>query len=204
MAITNGYATLAQVKAAVGITDTDDDTRVELVVGSVSRQIDAWCQRVFYDSGSVSARSFYAATPTLVRVDDFSTTTGLVVKTDDDDDATFETTWDAADYQVEPLNGVVDGMSGWPFYRVRAVESRSFPSSRRPQVQVTAQWGWAAVPEPVREACIVQSIRIFKRKDSPFGVAGAADFGVMRMLSKLDPDVELMLAPYRKNPIAVA
>lgn len=199
--ITNGYCDETAIKAALRIADTTDDTRIGQVVTAVSRQIDAWCARIFYDTGAtLSPRSYPVTSAGVVSVDDFHTTTGLVVKTDDDDDATFETTWDAADYQVEPFNGVVDGQPGWPYYRIRAVNTRTFPTStKRPGVQVTARWGWAAVPEQVREACLVQSSRIMKRRDSVFGVAGAAEFGSLRLLSKLDPDVELLLAPFRKS-----
>ena len=40
MAITNGYATLAQVKAALRITDSLDDTLIEMAIESGSRAID--------------------------------------------------------------------------------------------------------------------------------------------------------------------
>jgi len=41
MAITNGYCTLAQIKASAGITDTVDDVLLELAVEAASREIDA-------------------------------------------------------------------------------------------------------------------------------------------------------------------
>lgn len=40
MTITNGYATLADVKAAFRIQDTVDDTLLELSIESASREID--------------------------------------------------------------------------------------------------------------------------------------------------------------------
>ncbi len=64
MAITNGYATLAQVKAALRITDSVDDPLLEMAIESGSRAIDdlkmaadvhAWAQKfkprvIMYDS----------------------------------------------------------------------------------------------------------------------------------------------------------
>ena len=40
MAITNGYATLAELKAYLGIADTVDDTMLENIIESASRSID--------------------------------------------------------------------------------------------------------------------------------------------------------------------
>lgn len=51
------------------------------------------------------------------------------------------------------------------------------------------------VAAPIRQALYLQAERWFKRRDAPFGVLGAADFGqFVRMQSKLDPDVELMIS----------
>lgn len=48
MAITNGYATLAEVKSALRITDSVDDTLLEMAVESASRLIDGYAGRFFY------------------------------------------------------------------------------------------------------------------------------------------------------------
>jgi hypothetical protein len=39
--------------------------------------------------------------------------------------------------------------------------------------------------------------RLFKRNDSPLGVAGFGDMGVMRV-SRFDPDIEALIAPYKR------
>ena len=46
-------------------------------------------------------------------------------------------------------------------------------------------------------AAQLQSSRIYARRATPFGVAGSPEGGIVRLLSRLDPDVELMLRPYR-------
>ena len=124
--------------------------------------------------GSVSARVFAAEDPVTLKVDDFSTSTGLIVKTDTVGNGTFDRTWTSADYQLEPLNGVVEGIEGWPYWRIRAIDDEAFPvdPTGRARVQVTAKWGWAAVPDAVFQACLIQSLANFKRKDAPFGVIG--------------------------------
>jgi predicted nucleotidyltransferase component of viral defense system len=52
MAITQGYATLIQVKAALGIADGIDDPLLEMAVESASRQIDSYTERYFYNGGT--------------------------------------------------------------------------------------------------------------------------------------------------------
>lgn len=63
-------------------------------------------------------------------------------------------------------------------------------------MRISGVWGWPAVPDAVKAACRIQVSRVFKRADSPLGVAGFGEFGVVRV-SRLDPDVESLLAPYR-------
>ena len=56
----------------------------------------------------------------------------------------------------------------------------------------------ATAPKAVSEACIIQSTRLFRRKDAPFGVTGASDMGQASVIARLDPDVRFLLAPYRR------
>ena len=48
MAVANGYASLAEVKAAARITDTVDDALLEIAIESASRAIDGHTHRNFY------------------------------------------------------------------------------------------------------------------------------------------------------------
>jgi hypothetical protein len=47
-------------------------------------------------------------------------------------------------------------------------------------------------------ATLIQATRLFARKQSPFGIAGAPDMGVVRLSSRLDADVEVLARPFRK------
>lgn len=207
MAITNGYCTLAQLKSYIdqggNVTlGSGDDSELEFAINSASRSIDSWCNRRFYVDGAVSARVFVAESTTRLKVDDFSTSTGLVVKTDSTGNGTFDRTWTAADYQLHPLNGVVEGIEGWPYWIIEAIDAEAFPVDRRARVQVTAKWGWAAVPDPVLQACLVQSLANFKRKDAPFGVIGFDELtGAVRAGGALESAAQTHLAPYRRGEI---
>jgi hypothetical protein len=54
------------------------------------------------------------------------------------------------------------------------------------------------VPKAIETATMIQASRIFKRFDSPLGVAGFGDFGAVRVSRFLEPDVEQLVMPYRK------
>lgn len=203
MTITNGYCTLAELKAMLDIPVefTDKDPLLERAVEGASRRIDGWCHRSFTAAataaGSATARVFSAYSATVLYVDDIANSNGLVVRTDDNADGVYERTWTSADYQLEPLNFTAKGE---PAYRIMAVELL-WPTWTAPApVQVTANWGWPSVPHDVREACLLLAGRQFKRGDSLLGVAGFGDLGAMAVRS-VDPDVQALLQPYRRMAV---
>jgi hypothetical protein len=65
-------------------------------------------------------------------------------------------------------------------------------------VRVTARWGWPAVPAQVAEATLRTAARAYRRKDSPDGVAGSSDWGLIRV-PNLDPDVRQMLSIFHND-----
>lgn len=203
MAITNGYATLAQVKSALRITDTVDDALIELAIEAASREIDAYCARVFYNMGSGS-RFFTASDPYFCPIDDLITITELATALTSN--GNYDTVWsnpttgqNNGDFQLEPLNAAypTDGIVS-PTTGIRALWRYLFPTiGGNALVRVTGTWGWSAIPTPIKQAAVIQSTRIFKRNDSPLGVAGFGDMGVMRISSQLDPDVRQLIEPYK-------
>jgi hypothetical protein len=206
MPITNGYATRNQVKAAlrIGTADTLDDDLIDNCVGAASRLIDGYCNRKFWQSGTAEARVFQAEDSFYCSIDDIAGT-ALTLKTSTQADGTFDLTWKVSDYQLEPLNGNLDGLT-WSYDKIRAVGDYLFPTvnanyGEQALVQVTAVFGWPAVPEPVTQATIIQASRIFKRYDSPLGVVGFGDLGQIRVSRYLDPDMAQLVEPYRRMRI---
>jgi len=205
MTITNGYATRNQVKAAlrIGTADTLDDDLIDNCVGAASRLIDGYCNRKFWQSGTAS-RVYQAEDSFYCSIDDIAGT-AITLKTSSQADGTFDVTWKVSDYQLEPLNGNLDGLT-WSYDKIRAVGDYLFPTvnanyGEQALVQVTAVFGWPEVPEPITQATIIQASRIFKRYDSPLGVAGFGDLGAIRVSRFLDPDMAQLVEPYRRMRI---
>lgn len=194
MAISNGYATLSEVKAALRITDTIDDSLLEMAIESASRLIDGYANRSFYNAGTAS-RYFVADNDFLTNIDDAVSITE--VATDTTADGTFDVVWQSDDYQLEPLNGRVDGLAV-PYNAIRAIGDYTFPIwGGEALVKITGTWGYSAVPTTIKQATIIQASRIFKRLDSPLGVLSSPDLGFIRVGSKLDPDVAQLVDAYK-------
>ena len=191
MAITNGYTDLTTIKLSLGITDSVDDSWLEICITAASRAIDNFTERVFYQSEGT--RVFTPYDNFVVEIDDLASLTSL--KTSTNVDGVFDQTWGANDRQLEPLNGIAGGIPS-PTTHIRAVGDYWFPTAgQEATVQVTGTFGWSAIPDAVEQACILQSARYFKRADSPMGVAGFDAMGVVR-LSRIDPDIATLLEPY--------
>jgi len=185
------YATIGELKTRIGITDTTDDTVLSAVLEACSRSIDGYCNRSFGKTVPGTVRYFTPVDPQEVLIDDCVTLT--VVATDADGDRTYEDTWTATDYDLLPENAGTNT----PYTMIATTPDGdySFPCVRK-GLKLTGTWGWPEVPAPVKEACLIQAYRIFKRKDAPFGISGSPEMGMMR-IGRLDPDVLWLLDPYR-------
>ena len=211
--LTDRLVTEDDLKEVLGIAvaDTTDDNRLTMAADAATQMIQAYCNRHFVQQATVSARTLVASTPWMIEVDDISTATGLIIKTDEDADGTFETTWASTDYQLEPLNGKLGGQD-WPYTRIRAIKAREFPFDYgQALVQVTARWGWANpdaindyVPHPVEQAAQIQGVSVFKSAEAPLGIAGFGDIGIMRLRQAMHPVAAALLAPYRRDSVQVA
>ena len=202
MAIANGYATLSQIKSALRIPSADatDDSLLEMAVESASRLIDAYCGRNFIYGGTAATTMYFNATdPYVVQIDDARSITQ--VQTSSSEDGIYDVTWDltphTGDIQAEPINDYVGGLT-WPYTRLRAIGDYVFPTDLETTVKVTAVYGWPTIPTTVQQACVLQSSRIFTRLQSPLGVAGFGDMGIMRVSRGLDPDVAQLIEGYRR------
>lgn len=199
MSITNGYCTLAQIKAALRIpaSDSVDDALLEMAVESASRMIDSECDRNFFAVNAT--RDFVPSDRVTVDTDDLTAITS--VKLDDAGDRTFLITLQTSDYQTEPLNQRVSGNT-FPIYRLRMVGDYLLPIwYKQATVRIEGTYGFTPVPKQIEQACVIQGSRIFKRLDSPLGFAGFTDMGVARV-GRVDPDVAMLIRPFKKYAAA--
>jgi len=188
------YADLADLKTSLGITDTTRDALLSRALSAASRGIDSRTGRPtpgFGVDAAATARVYTVRGNVvddpdgqLLLVDEISTASGIVVEVGDATGG-----WTAVtSYETEPPNAAALGV---PIIGLR----RPLSSWTTRQVRVTAVWGWPAVPVQVEQACLLQAGRLYKRKDSPEGVLGSAEWGVVRV-SRIDPDVADLLAAY--------
>jgi hypothetical protein len=209
--LVNAYIAVAELREEIGDTGSILDTDViERAINAASRAVDNYCSggvpgsRRFWRDAVATTRVFRADSPTRAWVMDISTTTSLVVKTDEDGDGTYERTWTSSDYQLEPLNQDVvaagDTVTPYAWWEIVAVDTLLFPVwvNQRAGLQVTARFGWSSVPDEVKRATLLKAVSLFKRKDAPFGVAGFGEFGAVR-ITRNDPDVVDLLSGFRKT-----
>jgi hypothetical protein len=193
MAISNGYATLSEVKASLRLTDTIDDALLETAIESASRMIDGFTARTFSNAGT-AVRNFAATDEINLIIDDAITV--LEVASTDEVGGIY-TIWKPTDFQLEPINSRSDGLY-MPFTSIRAVNDYLWPVvDQQALVRITAVYGFPAVPIAIKQATVIQSSRLYKRLDSPLGVAGFGDMGAIRIGRYLDPDVEQLVMPFK-------
>ena len=280
--MTNAYADLSTLKSSgvLNITGTSYDTRLLDLLEAASRLIDQYCNRHFYVL--VATRKFDGDGGTTLFTPDLISVTSL--KTDDNKDRTFETTWAATDYLLYPPNAEPTSVWGRPYTRVlvdtEAGNEDVFTRGMQ-TVQIEGKWGYREVTEdseadinegaqfsatdttltvtdgskfavgqtilidseqfyitaiatndltvtrgvngttaashadstdiniyrysgPVVEACLMQTSRLWKRKDSGFASrVGLPQTGSFDVFRGLDPDVKQLLSPYRKPSVGV-
>jgi hypothetical protein len=199
MSLVNAYCTLNQVKGSlrIPVSDTVDDALLTLAINAASRDIDQATERQFFST--TATRIYTPQDSYITKIDDLVSLTTLKVSTGAD--GVFDLTFQPTDYQLEPLNGYVGGLSV-PFDQIRAVGDYTYPiSGGEATVQVTGVFGFTAVPVAIEQAAVLLSARIFKRNDSPGGVMGFSDIGVIRV-SRIDPDIDRLIQPYKKMRFA--
>jgi hypothetical protein len=205
--VANEYATKDDLKAYLKITDTVDDVLLTSIATTSSRAIDIWCKRKFWQDGSVVARTLRSPGGYCLEVPDISTSTGLIVKVDDDGDGVFETTISSTDYELDPSplasgdGGYLNGIEGWPFTEIRLL-NRSWPYlagvGRKRRIQITAKWGWAAAVPAVFTAAEQVGADLYNRKDAPFGVR-QNEFGPIYLSPDAFKSVTSLLKFYRRD-----
>jgi hypothetical protein len=200
MAYGDPYATVQDLEARL---NTLDDGHFLQLLDAASRAIEDFCGRQFNKDTAgppvATVRKFVAVDPQRLPVDDFHTTTALVISVNG-------TTWPNTDVDPRPFNGIYNGMTGWPYFDLIS-HTKSWPSSRYPKVTVTAHWGWAAVPEAIKQATLDVAEGITSGsggtvRQETLGTYSVA-YAVPTSGTETPPELQ-KAAPYRRKSFGVA
>ncbi|GAA2351750.1 phage gp6-like head-tail connector protein [Streptomyces carpaticus] len=183
------YATVAELRADLGIeeSDTSRDPALASALAAAEAGIEAATGRRFWLDQAPEAR-VYSTFGRLVVGDGIER---MLVDDIGDQAVTVATgqssgPWEDLDVELWPLSALSRGRP------VTSLAGR-WPAATR--IRVTARWGWPSVPADIAQATRIQAARLYRRKDSPEGVTGSAEWGVVR-LSRRDPDVWTLIEPY--------
>jgi hypothetical protein len=197
----NAYLELEELKSTLELTGwSGSDLDLAAAILSASRAIDDMTQTRFFTTTSDEERYYTPDAAHVLFTDEINELTELA--TDDAGGDTFATVWTSnTDYVLEPLNATLDSRP-WHTIRVASRTGRRFRCYQR-SVRVTGKFGWTSAPEAIRLATGIIATKLVKRaKDAPMGVLTFFDGTAVR-LSRFDPQVEELLAPYnRSTPFA--
>ena len=186
MAITNGYATLSQIKTYLSTSSTNDDARLENAIEAASRAIDTLCRRYFYLTSGT--RYYEAEASDYISVpDDIYSISAISIDTGNRVYVALAPT----DYEIEP------GQAPYTSIHTAPGGTKSFPLGRR-GIRITGDFGFCATgahPDAINNACLILAVRYFKRRDAAFGVLGTPEIGFQRITAR-DPEVRQLLYPY--------
>lgn len=195
MTITNGYTTLAEMKALKRITTTDasDDTVIESLIEAVSRYIDIATRRIYYLITPAVARYFTASDEDRVYIGDYVTITSL--KLDLDGDGVYETTLTTSDYWPMPINDTQK-----TYIQLKRFASYVFPTTPL-GVELTSTFGFTTAPDDIALACQMIVTNLYSNR---FGVSneGAATItgaGVVITPRDVPPMAADILAKYTRH-----
>ncbi|MFD5874016.1 phage gp6-like head-tail connector protein [Streptomyces sp. NPDC060322] len=189
-----GYGTRDALKERLDlpVSDTSRDSALDGALAAASRSIDRATGRTFGLTPEPVERTYnprgrvvHRDDGDLLLVNDIGSTTGLVVETGSGASFSavtgFETAPDNALADEQPITGLLLVNGSW--------------GTGGGRVRVTARFGWPSVPDDIAEAALIQAARLYRRRSSPEGVTGSAEWGVVR-LSRRDPDVWNLIEPY--------
>jgi hypothetical protein len=140
-AVPHWYASLAQVKRQLRISDTTDDDVLKATISNVSRQIDQFCDRHFFPIVAVKYFETDDYSELSIPGEDLLSVTTLEV--DQDDDGTYEESWASNTYVLCPRNAATEYPSR-PYWEVEVPlrNTNYFPVAGEYPIKITGLWGY--------------------------------------------------------------
>ncbi len=216
MPSTEVYATADEIRTRMGMDSTDDNVILLAYATAVSRLIDGFMGRKetgFKALAAATARVFAGTGERYLFINENIEVTAVKLK-DALTDSTYDKTLVATEYESFRGSFSNPNFNDLPYSAIMLSANATVGSflsgnainyfedtinntkaPQLPTVQITAKWGYAEnVPEVIKEATVMQSVRIYKRLQG--GMADAlltGDLGQSRFISKLDKDVQVLL-----------
>lgn len=189
------YVGFAEFKAQLRIDDVLDDGVLALALAAAEDQIDQHCRR----GADGSPRPFTQDEEPTQRVYRHSGRQFLIDDAAEVDEVAVRagSGWTVLEgWEPEPLNAEADGRPFTSIVLARPTVGR---------IRVTGKFGWPDVPPVVVQAALLQASRLAQRRNAAFGIATVPGLegGGMRLLAKLDADVELLLRNVRRQTVLV-
>lgn len=136
------YATLADVKAMLGITDAQSNAQIVLIIEGVSRTVDEYCRRHFFPLEQV--RFFESEDAQELTLPGSDLLDVSRIDLDKDDDGTYEEAWTSSTYwMLEPANARLM-IPPKPYWSIEIPKRNSnyFPVDLDRSIKVTGTWGY--------------------------------------------------------------
>lgn len=197
--VSNWYCGLEELKDRLGISDTSDDYAAQQAIQAASTWVQEYCGQHFYRI--TETRTFVPHDIWMINIDPLVSITALNV--DPSGAGVFTDAWVLnTDYQLkfgDDLYNLNAAGVQRPYKKVQTIQTGKwfpfiYPYSHLDRVQIIGTWGWPAVPPAVAQATLTLATQWFKEKDTPFGVAGVSDYGIIRV--QQNPWITEMLRPY--------
>lgn len=211
------YANAIELRDQTNKKLSDDDPNIARLILAASRSIDRACNRPdgFIALATATARTFSGSGRGWLWIDECVAITAVAVKESVTD--TTYTAWAATDwfgftgdpqfpdFNTLPYQGIMVDPSGdyTHFYnglhggglRGFAPDTANARGAGAPTVSVTARWGFSvSVPADIKQACIIQAARWFKRGESAWAdTAASVDMGQLLYTKAVDPDIKRLL-----------
>ena len=206
------YATSAELRPQINKLSTADDGVLTMLLAAAERTINGFCNRPdgFLALTTATARLYAGSGKPYLFIDECVEIT--LVEVLDSPTGTTYTSWAATDwipFRGDPEDPNFNGLpytaimtnpggnysrfysgsfGGWGWHRSSV--SRGVPTMR-----ITSKWGYSvAVPADIKEACIMQAARWYKRLEGAMSDAlASSELGMLLYRQVLDPDVKMIL-----------
>ena len=181
------YATAAELKSYLGISENTDDTLLAALLNRATAAIEQYTHRVF--SAAVGTRYYRSDAvdgDTLHLDGDLYSVTTL---TNGEGDTITE-------YWLLPRN------EGPPYHaiKLKSGSDYSWTFGTDGEVEVYGEWGFSSdPPDDIVHACVRLAGYYYRQKDAQvFDVTAQPDAGIITIPKGLPADVKMLLTPYRK------